>query len=185
MVRALVGGVPDAEALGHARQEFVCILIFWSANSSPHQRQLYGCTHTVVVYASPARWLGSSQARENKGDQPRYAQHVPMYERTCEHSTSTRRPRGAPSTRRRRPARPPRPPNTRSPQRRRRPRPRPARRSPSPPAPRPLRTRCRAAPRTARAARSEEHTSELQSQSTTSYAVLCLKKKKKKKTNQL
>ena len=31
--------------------------------------------------------------------------------------------------------------------------------------------------------RSEEHTSELQSQSTISYAVFCLKKKKKKKTD--
>ena len=33
-------------------------------------------------------------------------------------------------------------------------------------------------------ARSEEHTSELQSQSTISYAVFCLKKKTKKKTKQ-
>src|SRR6188472_4748531 len=32
---------------------------------------------------------------------------------------------------------------------------------------------------------SEEHTSELQSQSHTSYAVFCLKKKKKKKTNNI
>src|SRR6187402_4012548 len=39
-------------------------------------------------------------------------------------------------------------------------------------------TQCRAQ---ARVARSEEHTSELQSQLTISYAVVCLKKKKKKK----
>src|SRR6188472_4703699 len=52
-------------------------------------------------------------------------------------------------------------------------------RSPSPRPPRPY-----ACGRTSSRRRSEEHTSELQSQSHISYAVFCLKKKKKTKTKQ-